>query len=207
MPSVRKVVSRSPHRRVGFVACPWFQPTPIEYESLLERDFIRLALLDLEITSIVHQPFLLDLRELGAYTPDFLLNGPSKRIVVEVKPQKYAQEEKTAAKLARAETVLQPDGITFFVATEQFIQGSKRHQRAGVLLRHARGHLAQDQVSGLLAIASDHPNGISIGSLALRAEKPIWMVLHLVGRRKLRLNADLQFDDSQLIFPIGGCDA
>ena len=69
MQAARKVVTRSPHRRVGLIACPWFQSTPIEYESLLERDFVRLALLDLEISSIAHQPFSLDLGELGTYFP------------------------------------------------------------------------------------------------------------------------------------------
>lgn len=57
MPAARKVVTRAPHRRVGLIACPWFQPNTIEYESLLERDFVRLALLDPDVSSISHQPF------------------------------------------------------------------------------------------------------------------------------------------------------
>nr|WKF58516.1 hypothetical protein HUO10_003016 [Paraburkholderia busanensis] len=52
MHCVRKVVTGAPHRRVGLIACAWFQSTPIEYESLLERDFVRIAPLDLQIASI-----------------------------------------------------------------------------------------------------------------------------------------------------------
>jgi hypothetical protein len=206
MTGVRQVVTRSPDRRVGFASCPWFRSDPIEYESLLERDFVRLALLDLQISSISEQPFVLDLGELGAYTPDFLLKGPNLKTVVEVKPKVFANNRRNAPRLKRADELLGQKGYRFMVATEEFIHADKRHVRAAILLRHARSHLSAEVTARVLAIASRFPRGIQIGKLASSAEVPKPTVLHLVARRNLRIAPSLILDDSELVYPIGGCD-
>ena len=206
MQAARKVVTRSPHRRVGLIACPWFQSTPIEYESLLERDFVRLALLDLEISSIAHQPFSLDLGELGTYFPDFLLVGPDKKVVVEVKPDKRARDDRNKPRLACAEQRLQEKGFQFVVATEQQIHHGKRHERASVLLRHARSHISKVVTERIIAVACHCPNGIKIRDVACEASTSVETVLHLVGRRRLRINEAFDFDEDQLVYPVGGID-
>ena len=45
MNPARSVVTRSPHRRVGYIPCPWLQGHHVAYESLLECRFVRIALL------------------------------------------------------------------------------------------------------------------------------------------------------------------
>lgn len=204
---VRDVITRSPHRRAGFVACPWFQSSPIEYESLLERDFIRLALLDLKSHAIEHQPFFIDLNELGEYTPDFLLLKKGRKVVVEVKPDEHAENERNRPRLARARTILRPAGYEFIVATEKEIRSNGRHNRAAILLRHARSHLNPDKVSLLKSHAARFPSGIPIGALAASTGLPVSTVLHVIGRRGLRINSELDFSDSRLVFPIGGENA
>ncbi|MFP6559999.1 TnsA endonuclease N-terminal domain-containing protein [Paraburkholderia sp. B3] len=206
MPGVRKVVTRSPYRRVGLVACPWFQPTAIEYESLLERDFLRLAVLDLENSAISAQPFTMDLGEFGNYTPDFLLDQKHGKTVVEVKPSVHAANPKHSARLEYAGLVLADKGYRFLVATEQYIHADKRHERAGILLRHARSRLPTGITIGVLAIAFRHRKGIAIDELSRAAEVPISTVLHLIGRRQLRVSPSLHFDDAQFVYPIGGDD-
>jgi hypothetical protein len=206
MSGVRKVVTRSPYRRVGLVACPWFQPAAIEYESLLERDFLRLAVLDLENSSISEQPFTMHLGEFGNYTPDFLLVRKDGKTVVEVKPSVHAANPKHRARLEYAGRVLGGKGCRFLVATEQYIHADKRHERAGILLRHARSRLPFEVTTRVLAIASRHPKGIAIEELVRAAEFPVSTVLHLIGRRQLRINPSLNFDDSQFVYPIGGND-
>lgn len=201
---VRNVVTRSPHRRTGSVSCPWFQQTPIEYESLLERDFIRLALLDLRFRSIEHQPFIVDLNELGEYTPDFLLLGENQKLVVEVKPAERAESDRNAPRLSRAKTVLRSAGYDFILATENDIRGGGRDRRAAILLRHARSHLGRDVVNAVTKCAEQFPSGVTIGALASSAQVPQTTVLHLIGRRALRINQALNFSDSELVFPIGG---
>ena len=206
MPAARKVVTRAPHRRVGLIACPWFQPDVIEYESLLERDFVRLALLDPQVSSISHQPFSLNLGEFGNYVPDFLLEGPGRRLVVEVKPEERALNTKNKPRLACAERVLQERGFDFLIATEKFIRQDKRHERASILLRYARSQLPTDLSQRVAKVASRHPQGITIRALASEAQTSIDTVLHLVGRRRLRINKALSFDDDQLVYPSGGDD-
>ena len=61
MKPARPVVTRSPHRMVGMVCCPWLQDQPIEHESMLERHFIMAALSIPGLRHIQHQPFKLHL--------------------------------------------------------------------------------------------------------------------------------------------------
>lgn len=207
MSGTRPIVTRSPHRRVGFIACAWFQTTPIEYESLLERDFVRIALFDPTFSSINHQPFTLDLGDLGRYTPDYLLVGPDVRLVVEVKPEKFVNSSRNAPRLKRADEILRAKGYRFLVATEKLIRTDKKHHRAAVLLRHARSHIDSKRIVGILQIAATHSQGIEIEELASLAHVGVSEVLHLVGRRQLKLNPSLQFDASQKVYPVGGHDA
>ncbi|MEM5432826.1 Tn7 transposase TnsA N-terminal domain-containing protein [Cupriavidus oxalaticus] len=203
MSCARKVVTRSPHRRVGRIACPWFQPTAIEYESLLERDFVRLTLLDLGVSSISHQPFSLDLGNLGKYVPDFLLIGPNKNLVVEVKPEVHAASARNKPRLARAKEILLDRGYRFAVATDRHIHGDGRHHRASILLRHARGQVGTAILARVEEVASRHCGGIDIGGLAKAADAPLQAILHLVGRRRLRLNAMLGLGEADPVYPLG----
>jgi hypothetical protein len=203
MSGARQVVTRAPHRRVGYIACPWFQTTPIEYESLLERDFVRLALLDLQNAAIGFQPFIINLGEkFGNYVPDFLLKRKDRDAVIEVKPSVYASGDPHRERLRHATEVVADKGYDFIVATEEFIRDDRRHDRAGILLRHARPHLPLEVTVRTLAIASDYPSGIPIGNLAAMAGVPSSTVLHLIGRRQLRIDPSLYMDDSQLVYPL-----
>jgi hypothetical protein len=206
MPGIRRVVTRSPHRRVGLVACPWFQANAIEYESLLERDFIRLAVLDLENSSVSEQPFTMNLGQFGKYTPDFLLTRKDGKTIVEVKPRGYALSKKHGPRLEYARRLLADKGYRFLVVTEEHIRGDYRHERAGILLRHARSRLPFEETARVQAFAYRHPEGIAINKLAEIAGVPSSTVLYLIGRRQLRINASLHFNASQLVHPIGGSD-
>ncbi|MBA9894750.1 hypothetical protein D7S55_26520 [Ralstonia pickettii] len=76
---------------------------------------------------------------------------------------------------------------------------TKRHVRASILLRHARSRLPSKLTSRVIVIALAHPEGIQICKLAAGAQTSIETVLHLVGRRHLRINSALDFDDNQLV--------
>jgi hypothetical protein len=204
MANARRVVNSSPYRRVGIVACPWFQSSPIEYESLLERDFVRLALLDLRVCSIAHQPFKVDLGNSRTYTPDFLVTGTHLRLVVEVKPEERARTPQIVEAHNRAKERLRAQGYDFIVATEKLIRANKRHDKAAVLLRHARSHLPLTVVNETIRISQQFRDGIRISALASRAGVPISTVLYLIGRRRLRINQMLDFSPSQPVYPNGG---
>jgi len=204
MPTARKLVSAAPHRRVGIIPCPWFQPNPIEYESLLERDFVRVALLDPNVTEISHQPFKVDLGDRRSYTPDFLLIGAKSRLIVEVKPEARARSPQTAHLLARAKDALHASGYDFMVATERYIRSDKRHERAAVLLRHARSQIPHATLDAVMHIAAAlsvcNP---TIASLSEQANVPVTTILHLIGRRRLRLAPSLHFGLDEIVSIVG----
>lgn len=202
----RDVVTRSPHRRVGLIACPWFQSKAVAYESLLERDFVRLSLFDLDISSITHQPFKVELGERAGsyYIPDFLLVGEKKKVVVEVKPERFARNARHAPRLSKAKEILEAAGFSFVIATEERIQRKGCQDRAAILLRHARGHLNPDVLARILTKASRAPEGIRIGVLAREAGVASYAILHAVGRRLLRINSDFSISENGLVYPIGG---
>lgn len=84
--SARKVVTRSPQRKVGYVNCRWFQNESIEHESQLEKRFVQCALLCPKLAHIKSQPFKLSISKKSTYTPDFLLTfEDGSQLVVEVK--------------------------------------------------------------------------------------------------------------------------
>lgn len=199
----RKIVTRSPHRRVGVIPCPWLQIEPVEYESLLERDFIRLALLSPDLVGIRSQPFRIDVADLGTYTPDFLVTyTKSIRLVVEVKPSKFAGTEKYEKLFVAANEKLVASGFEFCVATEESIHKADRNNRAAILLRYARSHFESEAILRVLALANTCPDGISISELSDGANVSKEMVLHLIARRKLELNRKLDYSPNQLVKPI-----
>lgn len=194
----RKVVTRSPHRRVGYISCPWFQQSQIQYESLLERSFVHIALLAPNVRCIESQPFRMTLEDGTAYTPDFMLHGHHQyRLVVEVKPQVFVSRHQV--KLDAARVMLAQGGYDFLILTDEDIQSGNRHDRAAVILRHARSHamaaFADCYAERAAALAGAYP----IATLAAEWGLAEHQVLGLVGRRVLAVGAGLTFDT---IYPV-----
>lgn len=193
----RKVVTRSPHRRVGYVSCPWLQNDQVQYESLLEQSFIRLAFLCPGVCSIAAQPFRMELSDGSTYTPDYLLElDHHKKLVVEVKPVAFVSKNK--AKLDMAAKILRENGYEFLLATDRMIQSRKRHERAALILRYVRSHdvsdLARRHQVALDAISSP----ITLGEFQARTSLELHQVLALVGRRELQLAPDLS---DEVLYP------
>lgn len=190
MSPVRPVITRSPHRRVGYIPCPWLQSHHVAYESLLECRFVRIALLYPALKEILHQPFRVDLGHLGTYTPDYLLRCASHDdIVVEVKPQQFIN--KHADKLRAAKVALEARGLRFFVCTEHEIAANSRDERAGIILRQARSHLPRELVEDLLARLSHLQFPLSVSALAERVGTTRERIHYLIGRRELHLAPSL----------------
>lgn len=190
----RQVVKRSPHRRVGYISCPWLQKEQPQYESLLEMYFARIALLCPNLISIASQPFKLDVGDGAFYTPDFALSFPGqKKVIVEVKPRDFVA--KHVEKLSAARVCLEEHGFEFLLATEEQIYADDRHQRASMYLRYARSHYSASEVAAARAvlIAQAYPQSLNFLSDALEGSKSVLM--HLIGRRELLLNSDLRSEE------------
>lgn len=190
MKPARPVVTRSPHRRVGYIPCPWLQGHHVAYESLLECRFVRIALLYPPLREIFHQPFHVELGKLGTYTPDYLLRCASHDdIVVEVKPQKFVS--KHADKLRAAKATLEGRGLRFLVCTEQEIAANGRDERAGVILRQARSHMPSGFVESLMAKLQGLQFPMSVSALAENVGVTQEQIKYLIGRRWLHLAPSL----------------
>lgn len=193
----RKVVTRSPHRRVGYVSCPWLQNDQVQYESLLEQSFVRLAFLCPGVRSIAAQPFRMELSDGYTYTPDYLLElNHHKKLVVEVKPEAFVSKHK--AKLGTAAKILKENGYGFLLATDRLIQFGKRHERAAIILRYARSHDVSDLVRRHQVTLEAISSPITLDEFQARTTLERHQVLALVGRRQLHLAPDLS---DEVLYP------
>lgn len=201
--AVRKVVTRSPHRSVGIIACSWIQDFGIEYESQLERQFLHLALIFPHIRKIIHQPFKFEYREQEksrTYTPDFLLFfKDGGKIVVEVKPAKFVK--KSLEKFDYAKSVLLPKKIPFIVVTDKQIRAGTAARSAALLLRYARGHISEQSHTRCMQIAYATTGSIALGSLMKDANVSFGEVLHLIARGHLSTPTPLSIDMATPITP------
>ncbi|WP_278484529.1 TnsA endonuclease N-terminal domain-containing protein [Achromobacter insolitus] len=193
----REAVPKSPHRRVGFISCSWLQEEQVGYESLLELNFARIALLCPELASIRSQPFSLTFPDGTKYTPDFRLNFANKlTIIAEVKPSKFVRQHKE--KLDAAADFLRSHGFTFLIATEEQIYKGGRDAKASVYIRYARSHYPPNVVMDAMAKMNAQLTPCSIDTAARSVNCPRELVLHLIGIRQLAVGPSL---DDQVYVP------
>ncbi len=188
MKPARRVVTRSPSNNVGVVCCPWLQPDPIEFESILERWFLMIAVLLPRLKRIEHQPFRLELPPFGeetkgtTYVPDFLLHFESgESVVIEVKPCAFLK--KHCDKLLAAAEVLRAKGQAFFVITDKALRSTAPMADAMQIRRMAKGQCSDEEVARTLAILADQPSYLSARDLRALARVELHVIAWLVGRR------------------------
>ncbi len=192
--SARKVVTRSPRRKVGIINCRWFQRESVEHESQLEKRFIQCVLLCPRLIHIKSQPFKLDIGETRPYTPDFLLTfEDGSQLVVEVKIAKRTAQH--IEKFRIAQTILDSKSIMFFVLTEQQIDRRRQSEIAAEILRYAKSEFSETLLKHVMDVmASQVDNYLMIKELALLCDCSCEVIFHLVALRRLTLHADDHFN-------------
>lgn len=196
-----KVVTRSPYRAVGLIACKWLQPEAIEYESQLERRFIQRVLLTPGIKRIQHQPFQIQYgpKLENTYTPDFLLIfEDGKKIVAEVKPQKFV--EKFSKMFDEINGILDAKYFDFHVVTDYQIDVGDEPEDIELVLRYGRGNFPDDDIENLLNHLASRDESIAIGTLCRETNKSIYLVFHLLARRVLSFSKCVSTDSGTRIY-------
>lgn len=192
----RKVVTRSPSRKVGLVNCRWFQDAPVEHESDLEKRFVHSSFLLWDLQTIWSQPFTLDL-DGAKYTPDFLLTFDSVRVVVEIKwaskVRKYHRTFNLAAKQ------LAEKGFLFYVVTQNHVDIGQRSSVASEIIRYGKSELDSERVQSIIDCVP-HGTPISLGELQKSAKVARPAILHLVARRHLVLHPDDLIDSETRVY-------
>lgn len=186
----RKIVTRSPHRSVGIIACSWIQNDCIEYESQLERRFLQRALLFPSIKKIFHQPFKIPYVDKGknlSYTPDFLLVfRDGSVVVVEVKPAVFVPKHKH--KLNAAQIFLASQNYPFLTLTDDEIDSAFYAKNSALLLRYARSTIANDVRERCISFLRNRTEPISISNLIDGTATSLSEIYHLVGRGSLSMS-------------------
>ncbi|AFQ42443.1 TnsA endonuclease N-terminal domain-containing protein [Desulfosporosinus meridiei] len=110
----------------------------IEWESLLERDYIYLLEFDRGVKSYTEQPLTLKTKLNGKtykYTPDVLVVRDNISMLIEVKPKnkliKLKEDEKFRAKVTAANSYCKEQGYKFVIVTDEDI-------RTGELLNNVK---------------------------------------------------------------------
>jgi hypothetical protein len=186
--STRKVVTRSPQRKVGYINCRWFQHERIEHESLLEKRFVQCALLCPRLKHIKSQPFKIQIGTKSTYTPDFLLTfEDGSKLVVEVKIQ--SKVARYSEKFEIAQNILKAKGLNFFVLTELDIDRFRQSLIAAEILRYAKSEFDGLQVV-MDVMEKQAENNMVIKELAQLSDCRSEMIFHLIAKRLLTLHTD-----------------
>ncbi|MFZ6755217.1 Tn7 transposase TnsA N-terminal domain-containing protein [Undibacterium sp. Dicai25W] len=197
----RKVVTRSPHRVVGLIACNWLQKQPIEYESQLEKRFIQKILLTQGVTEVIHQPFQIEYGDAleKNYTPDFLITfQDGTKIVAEVKPEKFIP--KFADTFDAAGDILQQRNFKFCVVSELQIDIKDEPESIDLLLRYAKGSFPNSNIEAVKQfISCATTREISIKEICGSTNSSIHLLFHMLGRRILRFSNEIATSTNTLI--------
>lgn len=130
----REFVKKSAVRPTGYFASRKSQAM-VQFESMLERDFLALAEVLPEVVSVASQPVTLAYRLDGRkrfYTPDFLVQTQRRRIVVEVKPASKLDEVwRLKEQIFRRHFMSQ--GRDYRILTEEWIRREPRHSNVRLL--------------------------------------------------------------------------
>lgn len=211
MKAARAVVTGSPHRMVGRVACPWLQDTPIEHESMLERTFLLAAISLPRLRRIQHQPFQLNLQleadlRPTTYVPDFALNFDcGSTAIVEVKHRTFVR--KALPKLRAAAKVLAAQGHAFFLVTDIELRSLGEPSSIALLKRLARLPVLPAEAAAILRVAEQFPDGIPVGELAQRASVDSIAIRRLISRGRLWCESPIATDDSMVVQPLSTQEA
>jgi len=195
----RPVIGRSPHRSVGVITIPWFQPDPVEWESQLERGCIYSLVALWVVVKILHQPFKIPIpSDKGEryYIPDFavtLIDGTE--IVIEVKPAKFVPEKE--ARLKSAQLWLEQRGIHFVVLTEVQLRHRAWVHIVPTFLRYARWDIDAAQKTQVMRHIGDAGGEAPLGDL-WDGKDPATKIpaYFLIGRRELFLDPREWEDDA-----------
>ncbi|MDZ7963274.1 MAG: TnsA endonuclease N-terminal domain-containing protein [Aulosira sp. DedQUE10] len=121
---VRKITNSHSKKNIGLFSSFKMQ-TGIWYESLIERDYMYLLETDPDVVSYQSQPlrifYTIDSRK-RHYTPDFLVEQRSRKLVIEIKPASKVHSPKNLQLFQIVAPICQKKGWEFVVVTDEMIR-------------------------------------------------------------------------------------
>lgn len=197
----REFVKKSTVRPTGYFASRKSQAM-VQFESMLERDFLIVAEVTPDVIGVASQPVTLAYRFEGRsrfYTPDFLVQTQCRRIVVEVKPASKLDE-----KWRRKEHIFRrhfmSQGREYWIVTDEWIRREPRHSNVRLLMAQRQRNVPSEfllQVNSKLAGGRQTTLADFLDDLAdasLRDDARRW-IYALVYRGVIEINLDTPLSD------------
>lgn len=200
MKPARQLVTRSPHRAVGAVHVPYIQDNPVEWESPLERAFVRIGVICRAVISIRHQPFKVEYKDsegtARTYTPDFLVTlSDGSKAVVEIKKDTYVDQGKDLFDRV-AEKVTEASG-QYYVITNKMMP-EDREDRACLYRRYGRSCPSESNKAQVLSILKAS-QGRSNWTEMKKQGVELVDLYHLVARREIHVSLETDIQKGAVI--------
>jgi len=169
----------------------------VQFESLLELDFIHLLEYDPTVTRYEEQPLTIEYqygKKTLRYTPDFHVVHSETHTLVECKPDKFVDTDENRRKFSAAEAWCAERDWRFQVATAATIRGGNRLQNIKFLYQFARREVTPSIRARLYAellVASQL--SLSVLAAAIDPSHPadgLIALYHLAYRGELALSLD-----------------
>jgi hypothetical protein len=121
---------------------------------------------------------------------------------MEAKPEIFAQEPETWAKIKAAYAYFKSQNIVFEYVSDTDIEKNNRHLNATFIHRCAKLPIPAHQSEMVIKTVNKHPQGIRMDDLQATTGLLLDHILHCVGLRKIKLNHFFEFKSDSLVYPL-----
>lgn len=170
---LRKVVRRS---HAGFVGLFHSRKAknPLEFESLLERDFLYLVEVNPSVVGVKCQPCEIRWSRHGniyRHIPDFELRYLTGTELIEIKPDAKAADPAVAIRTQLVSALLAEGGVPYRVIGENFIRREPHLSRAKTLLHGLGYEPSASATAAVVDLLRAEPGGLAIVEICARLEE------------------------------------
>jgi hypothetical protein len=170
----------------------------IDFESLIERDFIYLLDFEQDVTSFTEQPLTIAYEyedKVLHYTPDFYITRNDRHILVECKPEKRVNLAENQRKFAAAQAWCGTRGWEFQVVTDDQLRHGHRLANIRLLTQFARYNISVETKNRIRACLSAASATITIADLMVNVhpQQPHLVkipIYHMAFHHELTLDLD-----------------
>jgi hypothetical protein len=170
----------------------------VDFESLIERDFIYLLDFEPEVSWFAEQPLTIEYQHEGerrAYTPDFRVIRNEQNVLVECKPEQRVNEPNNQRKFAAGKTYCATKGWLFQVVTDEQLRCGYRLRNVQLLTQFARYDIAPQFKQRIRDFLATTPAPVTIAevmvNIAPQAPQRVKIpILHMAFHHDLILPLD-----------------
>jgi hypothetical protein len=142
----------------------------IEFESLIERDYLYVLDYEANVVSFSEQPLTIEYQHEGQtrhYTPDFhIVRARERSALAECKPSSKTETEENRRKFRAALAWCVEHDWDFFVVTDTQLRAGHRLENIKLMTYYARLDVPPQVKGRVYAVLESAPAGITVGDVA-----------------------------------------